>query len=93
VKKVLGALAILSAFASLAVKAHPHNLSSAPSQTRVATGFIVFLGDGISPVSQTITAKNMIECKRVVNQIKQSWNRLGDDKSRAWTHCINILVE
>ena len=88
----MGALTFLFALSSVDV-AHPHSLSSESTQSRVTTGFIIFLADGVSPVSQKITAKNLTECKRVVKQIKQSWIRLGGDKSHAWTHCINILVE
>ena len=96
-KRTLGALAVLSALNFIPAEAHPHkSYTGRKGYEKITTGIIIY-NDGDNAISHKIQAKNITECKRVLNRLKQSFLDVADswseDDARVWINCVNIAIK
>ena len=95
VKRILGALAVLSALNFIPAEAHPHkSITGRKGHEKITTGIIKFYS-GFGGSSQQIKAKNVAECKRVLNKMKRSFldDANPDDDMKVWFNCVNIAID
>ena len=93
-KRLLSALAVLPALNFIPAEAHPHKSYTDRNGHKKTTGIIKFYSR-FGGSSQQIKAKNVAECKRVLNKMKRSFldEADPDDDMKVWFNCVNIAID